>query len=253
MRVKKLMAAMLAVLALGALAVAGNASAAIGTEASQWYSGTTAAGVSAVSGAQTIKAKMGTTAGIGTVFKLTANIGGTPLEFTATGLECVGCIIANEAVTGKTEPVATGKGTIKFTGVTVMTPTGCTVRNGEGGTIGVVETKPLTVHADFMHEGKAFQQWFPTTNSTFATLFIEGGGCIAIKGPYQVTGTLFSEAVNLTGTMAQEQAIKFSSAIQTTTGAALKLGANAAELTGTGIFEVPNAKEPTKKEFFGIQ
>jgi hypothetical protein len=240
MSLKKLGAALIAVLAIGAV-IASSASAEIKTEAAQWYTGASPGTTLPVGTDQAITATIGTHPVLGPKFTLHGVISNKPIDLTATGLECVGCSITNAVVTSGTTPVAMGKGKIKFTGVTADEPSGCTVRNGsETGAVGVVETKALQVHADFMHEGKAFQQFFPEAGATktFATVYLEGGECKAIAGPYQVTGTVFSEAKLKTGESSATQENVFSPAIQTTTGAELKLGENKAELTGTGIFSI---------------
>jgi hypothetical protein len=206
--------------------------------ASQWYvSGTTLpVGTDAAIKAKIIKK-----------FELKGTIGTTPVKLTATGLSCTACKITNAVVTSGTTPVAMGKGKIKFTGVTVDLPNeNCTVRNEtKTGEIGVIETKALEVHADFMNTANtvAYQQFFPESGSVFATIRLEGGECAAIAGSYNVTGTVFSKAINATGVNAVSQENEFSPAIQTEAGAVLSLGANPAELTGTGAFELESAAE----------
>jgi hypothetical protein len=232
------MAAVLAVMVVAA----SSASALATTTAAEWYTGAT--GGTTLAKDLEVKASIGVHPEIGEKFTLHSTIGKQSIDLTATGVECIECFITNEKVTSNTTTaVAMGKGKIKFTGVTAMEPEGCTVRNKNAtGTIGVVETTPIFVHADFMHEGKAFQQWFPQSGAgtTFATIYIEGGKCEAIEGPYNVTGSVFSEAKNPTSTFATTQEIVFSQAIQETaagTTGGLSLGTNAAQLTGTGKFK----------------
>jgi len=235
MRLRKLGSAILVVLAVGAV-IGSNASAAVTTGAAEWYTG--ASPGTTLTGDQAITASIGTHPGIGAKFRLISVIG-IDIELTATGVECIGCQITNSAVTEKIPAVAIGKGKLKFTGVTADAPTGCTVRNeNSSGQVGVVETKPLTVHADWMEESKAFQQWFPQSGTVFATFYVEGGGCAAITGSYNLKGTLFSEAKNATGVQAAVQEVVFSPAIQTTTGAELKIGTQRADLTGTIAFSI---------------
>jgi hypothetical protein len=240
MRSRKLGAMVVAALAIGAI-VAGSTSAAVTTTAAEWYTGASPGTTLPVGTDQAITATIGTHPVIGAKFRLSASIGGVPIEFTATGVGCVGCKITNAVVTSGTTPVAMAAGVIKFTGVTLDTPTGCTVRNETAtGPVGVIETKPLTVHADFMSGTVAYQQFFPTAGATgtFATIYLEGGNCSGIAGPYNVKGTLFSEAKNATGVQAATQENVFSQAVQTAAGAELKLGSVKAELTGTGIFSI---------------
>jgi hypothetical protein len=240
MRSRKHGALAIAALAIGAI-IASSASAAVTTEAAQWYTGASPGTTLPVGTDQAITASIGTHPVIGAKFELTTSIGGTPIVLTATGLECIGCKITNAVVTSGTTPVAMGKGKIKFTGVTADAPTGCTVRNTTAtGEIGVIETTPLTIHADFMNGTVAYQQFVPEAGATmnFATIWLGGGNCSGIEGSYNVRGTLFSEAKNPTGVQAATQENVFSQAIQTTAGAELKLGSVKAELTGTGIFSI---------------
>jgi hypothetical protein len=240
MRFRKLGGAILAVLAIGAI-IASSASAAVTTEAAQWYTGTGSGTTLPVGTDQAITASIGTHPVIGAKFQLKSEVGTTPIELTATTVKCEGCKITNAVVTSGTTPVAMGKGKIRFEGVTADAPTGCTVRNETAtGEAGVIETKPLVVHADFMSGTTAYQQFFPEAGATtnFATIFLGGGNCSGIEGPYNVKGTVFSEAKNATGVQAGTQENVFSPAVQTATGAELKLGAKKAELTGTGIFSI---------------
>jgi hypothetical protein len=236
MSLKKLGAVMVAVLAIGAI-VASSASAAVSTSAAQWYTGTGTG--TTLAGEQAITASIGTNSEVGAKFVLKSTIAGKTVELNATGVECVGCKISNAEVTSTAGKVAIGKGKIKFSGVTAVKPTGCTVRNKtETGTAGVIETNALEVHADWMESTTAFQQFFPESGTTFATVYLGGGECEAIEGPYNVTGTVWSQAANATGVQEASQANTFSPAIQTKAGAELKLGANKAELTGTGVFSI---------------
>ena len=69
---------------------------------------------------------------VGTVLRTTVG-GGATVEFTATGLECIECMIENheETIEGKTVMDATGSGGhLRFSGMTVNVA-GCTVTSGE--------------------------------------------------------------------------------------------------------------------------
>jgi hypothetical protein len=238
MRFKKLAATVVAALAIGAI-VAGSASAAVTTTAAEWYTG--ASPGTTLSGDQAITVSIGTDPVVGAKFQLKSTIGTTPIEITATGVQCVGCQITNSVVTSGTTPVAMGKGQLKFTGVTADAPTGCTVRNENAtGTVGVIETKPLALHADFMSGTAPYWQLFPQAGVTtpFATFYIDDGNCVGISGSYDLKGTVFGQAANATGVQAATQGNKFSPAIQSETGAELKLGSAKAELTGTAIFSI---------------
>jgi hypothetical protein len=235
MSLKKLAAVLFAVLALGAVA-ANSASAAATTTQAEWYTGTGTGTTLAGESTLTASIKSGTT------FTLKTTILGVPVHLTATGVECVGCKISNAEETSKTGKIAIGKGNLKFTGVTTMEPTpACTVRNGSStGTEGVIETKPLIVHGDWMNGENAFQQFIPQAGATanFATVWLGGGGCSAIEGPYNVKGTAFTKSANKTGVLAATQEASISAAIQTEAGGALTLGENAVELVGSANFSI---------------
>jgi hypothetical protein len=118
------------------------------------------------------------------------------------------------------------------------------VRNGtKTGEVGVIETKPLQIHFDWIHGVGAFTQLFPESGSVFATIRLEGGDCAAIAGSYILTGTLFSKAKSDTGVNAVSQENEFSRAIQTEAGAVLSLGANPAALTGSYALELESGAE----------
>jgi hypothetical protein len=251
MSLKKLGVMLAAVLALGALG-ASTASAAVTTKAAEWYTGTTEAGVTTLVGSKVINAAVAVHPEIGSKGRLKGTVGANkvPITITSTGISCVECTIENKEVTGKAGKVAYGSGKIRFTGVTADTPTGCTV-SSEAGVAGEILTRKLVIHGDWMAEGNehAFIQFIPEAGETaaFAQLKLSGGECTAIAGPYNVTGTVFGESVNNTGKAATAQQAVFSPAIQTTAGASLKLGGNAAEFTGTGSFSLASG------EFFAIK
>ena len=73
-------------------------------------------------------------------FLLKTRVVGSPIEFTASGIECVGCTIENKEVTGKSAKIAFGKGSIRYTGLSVMAPAECSVPTA-------ITTKPLVFHA----------------------------------------------------------------------------------------------------------
>ncbi len=232
MSIKKLVAVMVAVVALTAVA-ASSASAAVETKAAEWYTGaspgTTLAGDLAA-----------TLTGEGT---LESKVAETPVALKSTELECVGCQITNAEVTSKAGKVAIGKGQIRFKNVVVETPANCTAQgiNADGTfeAVGTITTRPLVIHADFMDTNtgnqKDFAQFLPVTGSIFAGVHLAGTSC-GVAGNYNVTGSVFSESVNATNIQATTQKAEFNKEVQATTGASLKFGANAATLTGSATF-----------------
>ena len=254
MSIKKLGAVLVAALALAAIG-ASSASAAVETHAVQWYTGTTAAGVTTLTGDTAVTARSNGVA------HLTGILNGQEYDLSTEEIECVGCQITNEEVTGKAGKVAIGKGQIMFKNVqmTKPGPGKCTVNGitsgGESEAAGTVTTRPLTVHADWMDANAAnqhgFVQFLLQSGTVFVSLQIAGPEC-PLAGKFNVTGSLFAESENNTAVMAKEQGLVFSAAVQTTTGASLKLGpTNVTTLTGTAIFETDELAGA--KKFFGVK
>jgi hypothetical protein len=231
MRLKKLGVILIAVVALGAIAV-GSASAAATTTAAKWYTGSTSPGTE-VTTPQTIT--LGTKSG--TTSTLESKIGKslTPVKISSTSSSCSECKIENKEVTGNPGKVAYGHGSITFRGLTVSEPAHCKVAGG------AVTSEPLVVHADFMNGTRAVQQFIPVAGLTepFATFELENnGGTCAVAGLYAVTGTLFTTGVNNTNVFASAQEAEISAAIETANGGGLFIGSQPAVLTGTGVFSI---------------
>jgi hypothetical protein len=217
MSLKKLGVALLTMVVLGAVtansALAANEFSETG---GAWYTGTSP-GTKLAEG--TTKAV--TMTAVGTQ-KLETTVGGTKIDITATGIECISCVIKNTGTT------ATMDVTLKFTGVTVSEPATCSI---PGGT---VETKALTTVVG-MNTAKtiATHKLTPQSGSTFASFELTGASC-SIAGTYKITGTIFSQTVNATGVFAANQESTLSKAIQESAGTStsLKFGENGAFLTG---------------------
>jgi len=212
MSLKKLGLALLAILALGA--VFANSALATAEESNGfWYGEGTklAAGVkSEIVCSQVGEATLSTTVG-------TNN---TPLKLKATATECPGAVIFNESSKAK----ATGK--IKFTGVTVVEPAGCSVVGGE------VETEPLKGQI-YMKGTKVLFMFSPVSGEIFAEPEI--AGC-AIAGGYPTKGVVFGESTNATNFEAEEQFLNFSAAINSAAGGSLTFGGHSASITGKTKF-----------------
>jgi hypothetical protein len=237
MSIKKSGAVLVAVLALTAI-VGSSASAAVETKPAEWYTG--ASPGTTLAGDLAVTAKLPA----GTKVTLVTTIAGLPVEISSEEIGCIECKITNEEVTGKAGKVAVGDGRITFSKVKLTKPANCTIQgiNADGTVEGVemLTTRPLKIHADWMDTDTAnlhdFQQFSPKSGTAFAAFKISGAAC-GVAGNFNVTGTLFGESANNTGVQAAAQTVGFNSAVQTTTGAALKFGANAATLTGSAIFE----------------
>jgi hypothetical protein len=237
MSLKKMMLALAAVLAFGAVTTSNAFALEAVTSPGAWYVGGTKLADGTANGAE-LACSIGEHEGKKFVLTSTVGTNNTPLKLTATGVECTtGTKIFNEVIGEKTEAHAEGR--IRFTGVTVSEPAGCSV---EGG---AVETEELTAEVQMEKAGgagKTYIKFAPKAGTTFATVPIIG---CAIALEYPVKGTLFGESVNATGVEATEQKVTFSEAIQKTAGGSLTFGGKAAQLTGQGIFKL-KGKETTK-------
>lgn len=238
----------LAIAAIVGLALVGasasSAAGAIATERAEWYVEDPAAVTLAEPTNVDAEIVPHTETTLGERFTLRTVIGGIPVHLTATGLECIGCVAENKGVTEKLgAPIAVMTGRLKFTGVTADEPNKCVV-SSETGQPEVILTKTLTMHADFMHNGEAYVEIFPSAGvaTPYARVELSGGGCVPIAGFRNITGTLYARLQQGTQNFDERLELEFSPAIQTTTGAVLRFGPGVAELTGTAGLKL--TKEP---------
>jgi hypothetical protein len=237
MSMKRISIAIVAVMAISAIAAA-SSSAAVKTVRAEWYTGASPGTTLPGGTSLTVKGTLVEHPTIGKKATLLTTIGGLPIDITAEEGECVECKISNKEVTSKAGAIAYGEGKLRFKKATVMEPAGCSIK-GESGVTGEVTTKLLILHADWMDtteaNQKAFIQFIPAAGATttFGQFSLSGGECEAISGAKNVFGTLFAETVNNTGVFANSQGLVFSPAVQSTAGAALNVGGQTANLTGT--------------------
>jgi hypothetical protein len=92
MRLRQLTLTLAAMLAVGAVS-AGSAFAAVETKAGEWYTGTTAGGVTTLAGTQAITTEIAEHPGIGLKVEKKVVIAGLPIRVLATGFTCVECKI----------------------------------------------------------------------------------------------------------------------------------------------------------------
>jgi hypothetical protein len=229
MRFRKIALALFACLALGAIAA--NVA-----QAGQWTLGTTenqtTAGTKITSESVSCK-KHGTSE-----LALTSKFLGAAVKLTATGIDCVNATIDSTA-----GGVAHSAGTLKFTGVSVVEPKGCSV----GGVNHELSTEALTdevIMDPTAGSTTVFDKFFPeTSGGAFVTITFEGAECVIAGTPVPVKGTACGEAVhtntagtgyepNHTGTLTKVQTLLFGSGQQTTGGCELKLGNEKAQLAG---------------------
>ncbi len=129
-------------------------------------------------------------------FTLTGTFGGSSVKLTATGVSCEATIY-NEVVAGVPHAKATGK--LKFTGVSVVEPAGCTLP-------AAVETNLLEGEVKMVGGGtKPLFKIEPDAAAgvvTFITLKIEN---CAIEGNYPAKGSTYCEGTNATEVHSETQ------------------------------------------------
>lgn len=216
MDLKRLGAAALVVAAIGAV-LASSASAAATTTDVKWYTGTAPGTELVGSAALTSSAVAGWTIDL-------PGLGGESLDLF--GIECEGCKIENSGGT------AVGSGKLKFTGVTVTKPEGCSVAS-------TITTKALTIRADYMIGSVDYWLFEPAAGSEAGLFTVEltGAEC-PVKTAIVPKGTLFMKAANATGTQAAEQELSSSAAINSEAGGNLHVGSEAASMTGSIKFNL---------------
>jgi hypothetical protein len=109
-----------------------------------------------------------------TNFELRVKIGLPNVVLTATGVECLNCMLKNQTDAGVMDVTGTGK--VKFTGVTVNIKN-CSVP------FGVFETKPLKL-TTLTSEKATFE---PQVGTVVAEIVVEGIGC-SLPSPIKVEG-----------------------------------------------------------------
>jgi hypothetical protein len=155
----------------------------------------------------------------GTSIILGATIGGASLKLNATGVECVESTIFHDS------GFARDAGKLKFTGVTVVAPTGCQTTSS-------LTTKALKTQL-FMEGTTVYDKFTPASGETFFSLAITECGA---EGSYPWTGFFYGKSSNATAIASATQTLTFGSAVNAAAGNGLRLGGN----TGTITAEVEN-------------
>jgi hypothetical protein len=226
MRSKKILVALVACMAL--TAVAANAAQA----ALHWTvnGGTTLAGPETVTVVSDIP-------GPG-AWLLSGTTLGTTVELTAENVVC--------GSTCTIEGAGASSGSLKFTGVTVMKPAGCSAGN-PGKAAGTLTTASLRdqIKMDKNVAGSTvvFDEFSPVTaGGSFVQIEFSGATCTLGEIALPVKGTAEGEAghtelvgifvSNATGKQVSSQLLRFGSTQQTTGGGALTLATGSVTLTG---------------------
>ena len=226
MSLKRFGTILVAMLALGAV-LASSAFAAAETKPSVWRIN----GAKAVEG---LTCASGEHEGSPNLF-LKSEIGTTPVELKATGIECIGAELKQVGTSAQ----ATGK--LNFTGVTFVTPSTCkvTAAGSTSPAVTSIETNALTAEV-YMEGTKSYVKFTPTTGTTFAKFGI--GTCALATENIAVTGSVFGLSPNATGVEEVSQPLTFSKEIEETasgvSGGELKLGTKSAFLTGRVVNKV---------------
>ncbi|HXF32337.1 MAG TPA: hypothetical protein VN522_12525 [Solirubrobacterales bacterium] len=228
MGVKNLGAALFAALALGAM-TAGSVFAAPATVKSYWLeNGATPSGSTATKCSKASES-----------LSLKSTVAGSPVWLTATAVECVtGSKIEHTPVEGV--EMAVGSGTLRFTGLTVMEPAGCTVAES------TITTEPLVSNVELEGES-VYQKIAPAPGKTkLATVKLRN---CAAEGNYNVTGFVRGLEANKTGVESTNQKLKFNSTSNAVSE--LKLGGNTATLEGEVNNELVSGGKFTAVEIGG--
>jgi hypothetical protein len=154
--------------------------------------------------------------------------GGTKYVLNATGIECVGCKIENSGGS------AVGSGKLKFTGVTMKEPAGCSVASS-------IETVALSITADWMSGTTTYVKFVPTAGETKEFATIEITGC-SLGTTLIPKGSVFVKARNATATYESQQEVTSSEAINSAAGGSLKVGTKAAFLANSVRFKLGSEK-----------
>jgi hypothetical protein len=151
-------------------------------------------------------------------FDFTTKVLGTTLTVTATSVTCSGTCTIDQA--GTVELI---EGNLSFGGMTIDTPSGCKIPSS-------ITTNALTGELIMDPSGgtATFVKFRPTSGETIFSMTISE---CAAAGTYPLKGT-FAGRMNNTGVSATSQPFTFNAAEQTTGGGALKVGVEAATMTG---------------------
>lgn len=168
-------------------------------------------------------------------FDLNSKVAGATLTLTGTSFTCFGiCSVDQNGVIDDTF------GIVRLGGVTVDNPTGCSA-----GT--ELTTNKLKGELIMDPEGGevTFLKLVPETGEAFFTIKLSGATCALDGVEVPVKGSIAARFSN-TGVSAVEQSLTFSAAEQTTGGGSLKVGKEAATLTGKAITKLSGSNAGKK-------
>lgn len=212
MRFRKMLLALFACMALGA--VAANAA-----SAEQWTVGTEGTGPGTTLSSETVSVSGGP-------WTLSSTVLGTTVELHAESVSCT------SGVECKIFGAGESSGKLTYNNVTVVKPANCTV---PGGSITTNALKDKVIMDPTAASSTVFDKFEPVTGTTFVEIEF-GGELCALEGLVApVAGTVTGEASHATGFLSVQQSLTFGAAQQKTGGGKLTLGSNEATLTGTAV------------------
>jgi hypothetical protein len=239
MSLKKLGMTLLAVFALGAIAANGaNAANEFNAEVgSAWYTGASPGTRLAEGETKAVTGELGSEK-----LTLETTIGGASFDLTWKVWELTESVLRNEKLATRWSATTSDRWTL-IGGIFTL-PIACSVPEK-------ITTNPLkgTVAMKTGSSTVATVKFVPESGTTIATVEVTGKEC-AIAGTYKLTGAVYGEASSATGVFGSTQSVKFSKAIQESAGEAksLKIGENAAFLTGTLKTSIGGTEFATKEE-----
>lgn len=217
MRLKRLGAALLVAAAISVV-IASNAFAAVAeTLDVKWYTGSSPG--TELTGSASLKSH---SAG----GSFTTKVSGETIALNISNIECVECEIKNESLT------AVGSGKLKFTGVTVSQPAGCTISPS-------ITTETLKLQADWMRGTTNYWRFAPFVelSGKFMQFELAGSGC-PVTTAIAPRGTVFFRTVSATGTQQLDQSMSTSEGENILAGGTLHVGAETASFFAFPDFEL---------------
>jgi hypothetical protein len=224
MKIKTLGLMLVVSAALGAV-LAGSASATPVTKKSQWEIVTTP-----LTTAQAVKCSKSGLAD----FTIKGDLLGQSVDITIPMAECKEATISNAVVGG--ENMAVDAGRLRFTGVTMMEPSGCNVSAGE------ITTEPLVskLEMDSASAGVIYDRFEPAAGASGNLFLLKITSC-ALAGSYQFKGVIYGQFLNATGVLAVNQPLGFNAA--TNALGSFTAGGSPATVTGEMNTELVSGSE----------
>jgi hypothetical protein len=170
----------------------------------------------------------------GGLFTLEGLVGGVPFKITATGVECLAGV-GICSVDGSSFGTNHTTDTLRFTGVNVVTPSGCELPGHS------LTTKAL-VGQVVMSGTSTYDKLTPAVKTTIAALEFMPSSCLFYEMAVVFTGSL-TPKMESTGVELVSQPLVFSEENQMNGGGSLVLGPRTATLTGTAATKLASGQK----------